>query len=122
MLLKGAVERPGPRVKAVRLTWQADGVREVINEIQVTDEGGLVNYARDTWISTQLKSKILFDADILSINYNVETVNGTVYLIGIAQSDQELGKVTGHARTIPNVRRVVSHVVLKDDPRRVITP
>jgi osmotically-inducible protein OsmY len=122
VLLKGAVPKPEDRIQAVQLAWKAGGVREVINELQVTDEGGIVNFARDTWISTQLKSKILFDSDILSLNYNVETVNGTVYLLGIAQNDTELAKVTGHARTIANVKRVVNHVVLKGDARRQATP
>ncbi len=55
-----------------------------------------------------------------SVNYNVETVNGVVYLFGIASSQQELEQVTTLARTIDGVRRVVSHVMLKDDSRRRI--
>ncbi|MFN3401475.1 MAG: BON domain-containing protein [Ferrovibrio sp.] len=45
-------------------------------------------------------------------------MNGTVYLIGLAQNDAEIVKVTDHARTIKGVRKVVSHVWLKTDPRR----
>ena len=118
VLLKGAVKKQEHRIRALELTWQADGVREVINEIQVTDRGGIVNYARDTWISTQLKAEILFDTDILSINYNVETINGVIYVVGIAQDQAELDLVVDHARRIENVEKVVSHVVMKDDPRR----
>ena len=62
------------------------------------------------------------DGDVLSINYSVETVNGTVYLIGIAQDEAELVRVIEHARGIEDVKRVVSHVVLKDDRRRPVTP
>lgn len=118
VLLKGSVKKQKHRIRALELTWQADGVREVINEIQVTDRGGIVNYARDTWISTQLKAEILFDTDILSINYNVETINGIIYVVGIAQDQAELDLVVDHARRIENVEKVVSHVVMKDDPRR----
>ena len=122
VLLKGAVLKPEDRIRAVQLAWKAGGVREVINELQVTDEGGVINYARDTWISTQLKTQILLDMDVLSINYNIETVNGTVYLFGIAQNESELSKVSSHARKIPYVKRVISHVVMKGDPRREATP
>ncbi|MFP6688781.1 MAG: BON domain-containing protein [Alphaproteobacteria bacterium] len=118
VLLKGSVKTQEDRIRGLELAWQASGVREVINEIQVTDQGGIVNYARDTWISTQLKAKILFDRDILSINYNVETINGIIYVVGIAQDQAELDKVVDHARRIENVKQVVSHVVMKDDPRR----
>ncbi len=118
ILLTGQVRLPRMRIDAVRLAWKAKGVREVINEIKVTDEGGIISYARDSWISTQLKSKLLFDKKILSINYSIETVNGAVYLMGIAQNRQELNRVTNHARTLKYVKRVVSYVRLKTDPRR----
>jgi len=118
VLLTGSVRLPKMRIDAVRLTWKVSGVHEVINEIKVTDEGGVVSYARDSWISTQLKSKMLFDKKILSINYSIETVNGAVYLMGIAQDQQELNRVTNHARTLRYVKRVVSYVRLKTDPRR----
>ena len=116
VLLTGGVPKPEDRVEAVRLAWQAEGVNEVMNEIQVTDRGGLVDYARDTWISAQLKTKLLLDKDIRAINYNIETVNGVVYMIGIAQGQAELERAANHARTIPYVRKVVSHVRLKGAP------
>ena len=122
VLLKGSVRTPEERIHALQLAWQAEGVREVINEIQVTDNSGILDFARDTWISTQLKAKLLLDGDVLSINYSVETVNGTVYLMGIAQDEAELKRVMDHARVIDDVKRVVSHVVLKDDPNRLTTP
>ncbi len=122
VLLKGSVPTPEDRVNALRLAWQAGGVREVINEIQVTDESSILDYARDTWISAQLKGFLLVDVDVLSINYSVETVNGTVYLMGIAQDEAELARVIEHARSIEDVKRVVSHVITKDDPRRPDTP
>ena len=122
VLLKGTVAKPDDRIRALRIAWQAAGVREVINEIQVTDDSGILDFARDTWISAQLKGKLLVDGEVLSINYSIETVNGTVYLLGIAQDEAELARVAEHARSIEDVKRVVSHVVLKDDSRRPVTP
>ena len=115
-LLTGSVDTPAMRDEAVRLAWQADGVKEVINEIQIADAsaGG---FARDTLISTQLKSKLLFDSKISSVNYSIETVNGVVYLLGIAQSREELERVTNHARGLEYVKRVVSYVNIKPPPQ-----
>ncbi len=110
VLLTGSVRSPEDRIEAVRLAWQAKEVKEVINEIQVTDAGGLTNYSRDVWITTRLRGKILLDKTIRGVNYNVDTVNGIVYLIGIAQDDAELSRVTQIARTISHVKKVVSHV------------
>jgi osmotically-inducible protein OsmY len=84
----------------------------------VTDEGDVVDFAKDTWITTQLRTKILTDTEIFDINYTVETVNGVVYLLGIAKTQEELDRVTDHARNINGVVKVVSHVRLKEDPAR----
>ena len=117
VLLSGNVPDPETRVTAVRLAWQADGVREVINEIEVADTSSLTDLARDTWIATKLKTRLLLDRDVFSINYSIEVVNGTVYLMGIAQNQAELDRVIGHAKDVAYVRRVVSYVRLKDAPR-----
>ncbi len=118
VLLTGQVKSQQARLDAVRLAWRAPGVKEVINQIQVTDKGGITDYARDSWVTTQLVGKLLIDRDVQSINYNVETVGGVVYLIGIAQNQAELDRVTNHARNLSYVRKVVSFVRLKNDPRR----
>ena len=115
-LLTGAVDDAQVRADAVRMAWKASGVKEVINEIQVPDAGGPLVMARDTWITTQLASRITFDESILAINYNIETVTGTVYLIGIAQNQDELDRVTAHARSIAYVRKIISHVRVKGTP------
>jgi osmotically-inducible protein OsmY len=118
VLLTGNVDKPDSQIEAVRLAWTIGGVKEVINEVQINDKAGLANYARDVWISTQIKSRLLFAKDIRSINYSLITVNQVVYLMGIAQTQEELDKATYIASTTSYVQRVVSYVRLKDDPRR----
>lgn len=118
VLLTGKVENPQARLDAVRLAWQVSGVKEVINEIQIAKENEGSTFARDTWISTQLKTKLLFDRDVASINYSVETVGGKIFLMGIAQDQKELDRVTNHARNLSYVKQVVSYVRLKDDVER----
>lgn len=110
VLLTGRAATPEMRLDAVRLAWQADGVKEVINEMEVADTSSLTDSARDAWISTQLRGKLMFDREISSINYTIDTVNGVVYLMGSARNQAELDRVTGHARSLPHVKRVVSYV------------
>ena len=117
VLLTGQVRTQQMRLDAVRLTWRALGVREGINEIQVTEKGGVGQYLRDSWVTTRLLGTLMFDKKVISINYSVETVGGIVYLMGIAQNRDELNRVTNHARNLSYVRKVVSYVRLKDDPR-----
>ena len=118
VLLTGRAPTQQVRLDAVRLAWQVDGVKEVINEIQIAKEGEGSTFGTDTWITTQLNTKLLFDRDVESVNYSVEAVRGVVYLMGIAQTQAELDRVTNHARNLRYVRRVVSYVRIKDDPGR----
>ena len=122
VLLKGSVPTHKDRDRASWVARQATRVEEVINELQVTGDGGILDYAKDRWISLLLDAQLLLDLDILSVNYDIETVNSTVYLMGIAQDEEELERVKEHARSIEGVERVVSHVVMKDDPRRPAPP
>ncbi|HLO75241.1 MAG TPA: BON domain-containing protein [Magnetospirillum sp.] len=119
VLLTGTVPNPDTRVEAVRLAWQAAGVREVLNEIQVHGDTGFTDYTRDVAISQKMKTRLLFDKEIRNINYTVDVNDGVIYLMGIAQSDAELERVIAYARDISGVRGVVNHVRLKNDPRRV---
>ena len=113
VLLTGTVETPEMRAEAVKLAWTAEGVKEVINEIQLAGPAGATGFARDTWISTQLKLALLFDKQVASINYSIETVAGTVYLIGLAQDQRELDRVMNHARGLSYVKKVVNYVQIK---------
>ena len=116
VLLTGRVDNPQNRVEAVRLAWQPTGVKEVINEIQITDKSGISDVARDYWINTQVKTKLLVEKNIRSINYSVDTINGVVYLIGVAQNDWEMKQAALVASRVKGVKRVVSHVQVKPDP------
>ena len=114
VLLTGASKNTNITDQAVKLAWKINGVKTVINEIQVGSSSNIANFAQDAWITAQVKSNITFDTNIYSINYAIETVNGIVYLIGIAQNKMELDKVKNHASKIKFVRDVISHVRIKN--------
>ena len=113
VLITGAVSNPEWKPEAVRLAWQVDGVKAVNDEIQVSDSSSLSDSARDEWITTRLRSAILFDSQVASTNYTIDVVNGIVYLSGSARTQGELDRVTDYARNIPNVKRVVSYVQVR---------
>ncbi|MEX2631840.1 MAG: BON domain-containing protein [Tistlia sp.] len=116
VLLTGNVPTPADEVEAVRLAWQPEGVREVINELNVRDESSLVDQARDRWIATRLRADMMLDREISAVNYSVEVLNGRVFLLGIARNQGELERIKAYARQIPYVRGIVSHVRLLDAP------
>ena len=79
--------------------------KKPFNDVRVRQA---LTLALDRWGGSKYLSKIAI----------VKTVGGIVYLMGIAQNRNELDRVTNHARNLNYVRRVVSYVRLKDDPRR----
>lgn len=115
VLITGSVPNPDQRVEAVKLAWQVDGVRQVINEIRVDNGDGVQGFMTDTWVTTNLKSRIFLDKYIQSINYTIETVGGVVYLMGIAQDQKELDRVIDYARNTKYVQNVVSYVRLRGE-------
>ena len=116
--MSGTVADPQIRVDAVRLVWQVEGVKEVINEIEIKDDSSLSDWFTDVKIGTELRNKLRFDEAVSSTNYSIEVVNKSVYLIGVAQDQAELDRVMAHAKDVQYVRRVVNYVRLKDDPAR----
>jgi osmotically-inducible protein OsmY len=113
VLLTGASKNTKITDTAIKLAWKINGVKEVINEIQVGRSSNVSSYAQDAWITAQIKSNMTFDTSIYSINYTIETVNSTVYLIGIAQNKKEHDRVKQHAAKIKFVQNVISHVRIK---------
>jgi len=112
VLVTGVVENPEDRVEAIRLAWQPKGVKQVINEVRVGKSDTVGSYAQDTWIAGQLRTRLTFEKYVQSINYSIEVVQGTVYLMGVAQGQQELDRVINIARKIKGVKEVISYVKL----------
>ena len=114
VLLTGAVEQIDERIEATKLAWGIDGVNEVINEIQISNNEGMLDYADDLIMKTKINAKLLLEKNILNLNYSVEVVNSVVYLIGIAQNQEELNLVINISKDTYGVQSVISYVRLKD--------
>lgn len=110
VLITGSVPNPDMRVEAVRLTWKVSGVKQVLNEIMVDNENDFGTMVSDSVITGSLKTRVMFDKQINSINYNIETNNGNIYLMGIARSQDELDRVIDYARNTKDVKNVINYV------------
>lgn len=114
VLLSGSVTNSMERVAISKLVWSQEGVREVINEMQVIHREE--SFARSAWIAAQVRLALLLKGSVKSFNYTVEAVDGTIYLLGIAQSKDELNRIYDIASRVEGVREVVSYVRLKNSP------
>lgn len=113
VLLTGAVQKAEEKRKAEEIARQVKGTREIFNDIQLTDEGGVQATTEDLTIVTKLHYKLLAAKGVSSVNFRLRVVNCVVYLLGIAQSQGELEKVLGIIRGTDGVRRVISHMQIK---------
>jgi osmotically-inducible protein OsmY len=113
VLLTGAVPDPKIRDQAVAGAWKANGVKEVINEIQVAQSASFSTAASDNWILARLNSDMVFDGAVRTPNYSLQCVDGTVYILGVARTQNELDHVLNYARNIPNVRQVKNYIRIR---------
>ena len=117
VLLTGKVKTPEEKVLATKLTWEVRGVREVVNEIQVTDKSSIKDVAKDLAASAQLHGKLIADTSVSSLNFSIDVVNGTVYLSGVAADAEQMNRVVSHARELRFAQQVVNYITLRTDQR-----
>jgi osmotically-inducible protein OsmY len=113
VLLTGRVANAQQKATAQQVAARTHDVRALYDEIEVASPESAWDDAHDAWITTRVRSDLVFDPAIRSVNYTVDTANGSVYLIGSARSQAELEEATRVARYVPGVKRVVSYVEIR---------
>ena len=58
-------------------------VRRIYNELEIGEATGAGTRTNDTWITTQVKSKLLASSDTPGRRVKVVTENSVVYLMGL---------------------------------------
>lgn len=113
VLLTGTVENIDLKIEATRIAWGVNGVKTVINEIQISNSDSILNFADDLVISTKILGKLMLEEDVNSLNYNVETVNKLVYIIGIAETEKERDLVISISQDVFGVEEVINYINIK---------
>ena len=115
-LLTGTAPREEDKLMAECLAWSSVAVRAVANEVRVGSSAGIRDRTRDAWISQRIRGRLLGDRSVRSVNFNVETYAGRVYLLGVARTRGELERATGHASLVDGVTEVISFVRVSGTP------
>ena len=120
VLLVGNVSSQELRDQAARIAWEiSPKIKDVLNEITIGKNASLVSEAKDARISLSLSGLLIADIEVSDINFSHSVSKQVIYLFGIAADDKELNKVIHHARTVKGVTKVISHIMLKNDKRRL---
>ena len=117
VLLTGKIKKPEEKILATKLAWKVRGVREVVNELQITDSSSIKDIAKDLAASATLRGKLISDKNVSSLNFSIDVVNGTVYLSGVAADLNEMNRVVEHAREVRFTKQVVNYIILQTDKR-----
>ena len=120
VMLVGNVESQKLRDLASTIAWGiSPKIKDVLNELTIGENTSLVSEAKDARISLSLSGLLIGDAEISDINFSHSVSKQIIFLIGIAQDNNELDKVIHHARTVKGVKKVISHLILKNDKKRM---
>ena len=119
VMLVGVVASEEFRDKAAEIAWKSPNIKEVLNEITTGKGASLVDSAKDARISITLSGLLLTESEIADINFTHSVSNQVIYIMGIAQNKKEANMVIHHARTVKGVKKVISHILLKNDKKRL---
>ena len=114
VLLTGLVENQEIRIEAVRLVWEVEGVKEVVNEIEIGNRESIKDYATDLWINTQARALAAKTVGLRSVAYNFETINGKIYIAGITSRADQLEILVEALKDIKGVNEIINYVIIKN--------
>ena len=117
VLMTGRVATQEQKLLATRLAWEIKGVREVVNEVQVTENVTIKDRAKDVSASAQLRAKLIGDQNVSSLNYSIDVVNGVIFISGVADDETERDRVIAHAQKVKFAQKVVNYIILSTDKR-----
>ena len=113
VLLTGLVDNQEIRIDAVRLVWEVEGVREIVNEIEIGNRATLKDYASDLWINTQARAVAAKTIGLKAITYNFETIQGKIYIAGITKKSDQLDELISALKGIKGASEIVNYVIVK---------
>ena len=117
VLFTGKLINPNDKIEFTKLAWSIRGVKEVNNEIQVTDMASIKNIARDLASLGEIRARLISDKSINSINFSVDVVNDKAYISGVATNELEINLVKSHASSARFIKEVFNYIILNKDTR-----
>lgn len=112
VLLTGQVPSEELRNLVADTVYKLNPVREIHNELVVSEPTNFATRSKDAWISTKIKAQLLADGDIESRRVHFATENQVVFLMGIvtrAEADRIVDKVS-HTADVQKVVKVFEYI------------
>lgn len=114
VLLTGQVASKELRNLAADTARKINRVRQVYNEIQISEQISFTDITQDNWIESKIGTKLMFNKDIDSDRVEVIVEDRVVYLMGMLTQIQA-EKITDVVRTTKGVTKVVRAIEYIED-------
>ena len=119
IFLTGKVNTVEDKLKITKLAWEIKGARSVKNDLRIKEDFNFKRSAKDLLITSQLRTAMIGNKKIKSVNYSIDTYKKKIYIYGIAQNKTEREEVEKEAKQILDVEEVITSIFLVDDLRVV---
>ena len=116
VVLSGNAPTQKDRIEAARIAWSAPRIDEVGNEVKINGKQGFVRNAKDGLLEKSVRTRLTVDKYVKGRNFNVETHDGIVYLLGVARTQEELERAARIAATTRGAQEVISYVRVANLP------
>tara|TARA_X000000368_G_scaffold292967_1_gene232964 strand:+ start:823 stop:1416 length:594 start_codon:yes stop_codon:yes gene_type:complete len=117
IFITGKVDDPEEKLQITKLAWETKGARSVKNDIRIKEKFSFKQSSKDLLITSQLRSALIFDKEIKSANYQIDTYKKKIFIYGIASTKDERKKVIKEAKEILDVKDVIASILLLEDLR-----
>ena len=116
VLLAGNIENQEKRLELIKKVWWIDGVKEVLNELEIGPRTSFSEKAEDFVFEAKIEKRLLFEPGIFSNNYSVDVVNGNVYVMGISSDIEEKTKIENFLNNMNDIKKLI---LLIDIPKSI---
>ena len=116
VLLAGNIENQEKRLELIKKVWWIDGVKEVVNELEIGPRISFSEKTEDFIFEAKIEKRLLFEPGIFSNNYSVDVVNGKVYVMGISSDIEEKTKVENFLNNMNDIKKLI---LLLDIPKSI---
>ena len=119
IFITGKVNTVEEKIKITKLGWEIKGARSVKNDLKIREKFNFTQTAKDVLITSQLRTALITNKKIKSVNYDIDTYKKIIYVYGISQNEEERAEVINEAKQILDVEDVVTSIFLVEDLRVV---
>ena len=119
IFITGKVDTIEEKLKITKLGWEIKGARSVKNDLKIKEKFNFTQTAKDVLITSQLRTALITNKKIKSVNYNIDTYKKIIYVYGISQNEEERAEVINEAKKVLDVEDVITSIFLVEDLRVV---